>query len=170
MTNRSSLVGNTLLLEEIIECSKETSFEPDAIHLPKDNRAPESPNPACVVCGQENPRGLHLQFAAKSNAAVAQWIASDGWESFRGVIHGGVICAVLDEAMSQAILSAGYSALTAEIRVRFRNKVSVNDDLCVRGWVVSVRKRKIVAESSLTSVDGVEMAHAYATFLTARRS
>jgi len=127
-------------------------------------------NSGCVVCGQENPYGLQLRFKVVDNASVAQWTASDGWESFRGVIHGGIICAVLDEAMSQAILSAGYTALTAEIRVRFRNKVSVNDNLRVRGWILSVRKRKIVTEGSLTSMDGVEMAHAYATFLTVRRS
>jgi acyl-coenzyme A thioesterase PaaI-like protein len=117
-----------------------------------------------------NPSGLHLEFEAKGGTSFAQWTASVGWESFQGVIHGGVICAVLDEAMSQAIVSAGYSALTAEIRVRFRNKVSVNDTLCVRGRMVGVRKRKIVAESSLASADGVEMARAWATFLTVRNS
>lgn len=132
--------------------------------------AAPSLNSGCVVCGQENLYGLQLCFKVVDNASVAQWMASDGWESFRGVIHGGIICAVLDEAMSQAIISAGYTALTAEIRVRFRNKVSVNDNLCVRGWILSIRKRKIVAEGSLTSTDGVEMAHAYATFLTVRRS
>ena len=72
--------------------------------------------------------------------------------------------------MSQSIISEGYTALTAEMRVRFRKKVSVNDDLSVRGWVVRVQKRKIVAEGSLTSADGVEKAHAWATFLAAHES
>src|ERR1035441_625166 len=127
-------------------------------------------NPDCVVCGQENPIGLQLAFEADGNASMAWWTASAGWESFKGVIHGGVICAILDEAMSQSILSSVYTALTAEMRVRFRKKVSVNDDLSVRGWVVRVQKRKIVAEGSLTSADGVERAHAWATFLAAHES
>jgi uncharacterized protein (TIGR00369 family) len=108
---------------------------------------------------------LHLEFQTYGNVSTAQWTASAGWESFKGVIHGGVICAVLDEAMSQAIIAAGYEALTAEMRIRFRKKVSVNDLLRARGWVVRVQKRKIVAEGSLTSADGVEKAHAWATFL-----
>jgi acyl-coenzyme A thioesterase PaaI-like protein len=122
-------------------------------------------NPDCVVCGQENPIGLQLAFEADGNASMAWWTASAGWESFKGVIHGGVICAILDEAMSQAAIGAGYTALTAELRVRFRKKVSVDDELCVRGWVVGVRKRKIMAEASLTAADGAEKAHAWATFL-----
>ena len=72
--------------------------------------------------------------------------------------------------MSQAIIAAGYEALTAEMRIRFRKKVSVNDVLRVRGWVVRVQKRKIVAEGSLTSADGVERAHAWATFLATASS
>ena len=36
----------------------------------------------------------------------------------------------------------------------FRKKVSVNDVLRVRGWVVRAQKRKIVAEGTLTSADG----------------
>ena len=139
------------------------------LHATKPNK-PAPLNPSCVVCGQMNQHGLHLEFEAKGGTSIAQWTASAGWESFQGVIHGGVICAVLDEAMSQAIVSAGYSALTAEIRVRYRKKVIVGDSLCVRGWVVGVRKRKIVAESSLTSADGVEMTRAWATFLIVRDS
>jgi acyl-coenzyme A thioesterase PaaI-like protein len=99
---------------------------------------------------------------------MARWRASAGWESFRGTIHGGVICAVLDEAMSRAIVSVGYLAVTAEIRVRFRDKAVPGEELSIRGWVTGVRKRKIEAESSLLAADGVEKAHAWATFLTVR--
>ena len=125
-------------------------------------------NPECVVCGRENPCGMHLEFSAESGVAKAHWTAAAGWESFKGTIHGGVTCAVLDEAMSRAIVSAGYSALTAEIRVRFREKVIPGEELEVRGWMGGVRKRKIEAQGSLLGADGVEKAHAWATFLTAR--
>jgi hypothetical protein len=126
----------------------------------------ERVNPECVVCGPENPCGLHLEFQADCGVAMASWRASAGWESFKGTIHGGVICAVLDEAMSRAIVSAGYLAVTAEIRVRFREKVIPGEELSIRGWVTGVRKRKIVAESCLISANGAEKAHAWATFLT----
>ncbi|HEY0308482.1 MAG TPA: PaaI family thioesterase [Acidobacteriaceae bacterium] len=125
-------------------------------------------NSACVACGHENPGGLHLEFHVGRKCASARWTTRAGWESFRGIIHGGVISTVMDEAMSKAIISEGYQALTAELKIRFRAKVSVDEELRVQGWVVSVQKRKIVAEATLTTADGMEKAHAWSAFLVVR--
>ncbi len=168
MSNHSRLAESLRPVKETIDPILEDHLKRGTDPLPKDPRPAARLNPACVVCGQENPCGLHLEFQTQGDVSMARWTASAGWESFKGVIHGGVICALLDEAMSQSIITAGHTALTAEMRVRFRDKVSINDGLVVRGWVVRTQKRKIVAESSLSSVDGVEKAHAWATFLTAR--
>ena len=168
MSNQGGVAEGEPLLVETMDCVSQNHLGVGFDPLLQNARATASLNPACVVCGQENPCGLHLEFQTDGDASLAQWTASAGGESFKGVIHGGVICAVLDEAMSHAIIAAGYEALTAEMGIRFRKKVSVNDVLRVRGWVVRVQKRKIVAEGSLTSTDGVEKAHAWATFLATR--
>jgi hypothetical protein len=147
------------------DCDLEHTARFVAEKRPQTMSAMASLNPACVVCGRENPHGLHLEFESDGGGSTAQWTTSAGWESFKGVIHGGVISAVLDEAMSQAVIGSGYEALTAELKVRFRKKVSVRDVLRVRGWVVNAQRRKIVAEGSLISAGGEEKAHAWATFL-----
>lgn len=171
MSNQRGVEDGDLLLAEAKDCVAEKNLRAGAEPLLQTTPATAPlKNPACVVCGQENPCGLHLEFQTDGHVSMANWKTSAGWESFRGVIHGGVISAVLDEAMSQAIIAAGYKALTAEMRIRFRKKVSVNDVLCVRGWVVGVQKRKIVTEGSLTSADGAERAHAWATFLATSNS
>jgi hypothetical protein len=143
MSNKGGVAQGDLLLTETIVCVAENHPTIPADPLLLNPRATAPLNPACVVCGQENPCGLHLEFQTDGEVSMAHWTASAGWESFKGVIHGGVICAVLDEAMSQATIAAGYEALTAEMRIRFRKKVSVNDVLRVRGWVVRVQKRKL---------------------------
>jgi uncharacterized protein (TIGR00369 family) len=127
-------------------------------------------NPACFVCGEENLHGLHLEFQAYGRRAFARWTPTAGWESFHGIIHGGIISAVLDEAMSKAIISGGDEAFTADLRIRFRKKVCVGDVVFVNGWVVSVEKRKIQAEASIMSEEGEERAHAWGVFLVARHS
>jgi uncharacterized protein (TIGR00369 family) len=170
MADQGGVAERDQLCEDTVDGIAEHDLGPGAGRESHGARVTASLNPARVVCGRENPCGLHLEFETDGDATMAQWTASAGWESFKGVIHGGVICAVLDEAMSQAIIAAGYEALTAEMRVRFRKKVSVNDVLRVRGWVVRVQKRKIVAEGSLTSASGVERAHAWATFLATAKS
>ncbi len=122
-------------------------------------------NAACVVCGTQNPTGLQLRFLSSLEEASATWIPTVGWESFRGIVHGGIIGTVLDEAMSQAIIARGWEALTVELTVRFRGRIAPGDRLQVRGWVVERRRRRIRAEATLVSDAGEERAHAWATFL-----
>ncbi len=128
----------------------------------------EQLNPACFVCGEENPKGLHLAFQEGGCRASAGWTTDETWQSYKGIIHGGIITSVLDEAMSKAIISSGAEAFTADLRIRFRKKVCVGEVVQINGWVVSVVKRKILAEASLTAEDGEECAHAWGVFLTAR--
>jgi acyl-coenzyme A thioesterase PaaI-like protein len=125
-------------------------------------------NPACFVCGEQNPNGLHLVFQADGQRAFATWTPRAGWESYQGIIHGGIISSILDEAMSKAIISGGHEALTADLRIRFRKKVCVGDVMSVSGWVVSIDKRKIQAEACITFKDGEERAHAWGVFLVVR--
>jgi len=124
------------------------------------------PNPACIVCGPENPRGLKLQFHAQEDGViVAEWTPTSDWEGFRGIIHGGIVSTVLDEAMSQAISARGWPALTCELRVRLRRHVAPGQTLQVRAWIVERQRRKILTEAALAAPDGQEHAHAWATFL-----
>lgn len=126
-------------------------------------------NPACFVCGEENPNGLHLAFQFDGGCASCAWKPRAGWESFLGIIHGGILSSVLDEAMSKAIIAGGHEAFTADLRIRFRKKVCVGDLVSISGWVVHVEKRKILTEATITSEDGEERAHAWGVFLTARQ-
>ena len=123
-------------------------------------------NPACVVCGTQNPKGLRIDFVNESDGVCASWTPTDDWESFRGIIHGGIITTVLDEAMSKAVISRGWEALTAELKVRLRDRAYPGNSLQIRGWIISKRKRRILAEAKLTTNIGQEVAHAWATFLT----
>jgi len=127
------------------------------------------PNDACVICGPANPRGLRLRFSADGEGAVsAPWRPSSDLEGFRGVIHGGVVAAVLDEAMSKAVASVGWRALTCELRVRYRHAVAAGERLSVRARVTGKRKRQIAAAASLVREDGSERATASAVFLLLR--
>jgi acyl-coenzyme A thioesterase PaaI-like protein len=101
----------------------------------------------------------------RDGAVTAEWRPTKNWEGFEGIVHGGIISTVLDEAMSKAVAAMNYEALTGELRVRFRHHVAAGEDLRVRGWVVEKVKRLITAEATLTAADGSERAHAWARFL-----
>ena len=96
---------------------------------------------------------------------LADWIPDPEMEGYKGIVHGGLVSTVLDEAMAKVVDASGAAALTAELRVRFRKQVSSGSPLHVRGWIEDRNKRKIDTEATLTGADGVELAHAWAVFL-----
>jgi Uncharacterized protein, possibly involved in aromatic compounds catabolism len=97
---------------------------------------------------------------------AAVWIPDEDLEGYRGIVHGGLVSTVLDESMAQVVASSGCDALTAELRVRFRRQVQSGSPVQVRGWIESSRKRMLRTEASLATLDGEELAHAWATFLS----
>jgi acyl-coenzyme A thioesterase PaaI-like protein len=128
------------------------------------------PHSRCVVCGRDNTHGLQIQYSSDAaGATAAAWTPTAAWEGFRGIIHGGIVATVLDEAMSKAVAATNCEALTGELRVRYRRTVVTGEILHVRGWIVKRAKRLVTTEASLTATDGSERAHAWASFLTLPR-
>lgn len=125
-------------------------------------------NPVCIACGPANPCGLHINFRCRNDRVYASWSPTRDWASFEGTIHGGIVSTVLDEAMSKAVIAAGYEALTAELRVRFRVRIAPGDRLNVTSWLVEKRRGLITAEAQITGEDGQERARGWGKFLVAR--
>jgi len=136
---------------------------------PKDRLRARSQS-GCFVCGQENPHGLKIRFRRQDDGEItAIWTPSPAWEGFRGIVHGGIVSTVLDEAMSKAVAATGTEALTAELRVRFRRHVKAGTSFLIRGRIVCRNRRLMKAEAVLLAGDGTEHAHAWATFLDLKR-
>ena len=51
------------------------------------------------------------------------------------MLHGGVISALLDGAMTNCLFARGIVALTAELVVRFRHPVAINAPVSVIGRI-----------------------------------
>ncbi len=103
-----------------------------------------------------------------TGVAEALWTPEAAWDGYPGIVHGGLVGAVLDEAMSKAVTAGGARVMTAELRVRYRLPVQSGVPLTVRGWVVKDGKRLIEAEASLEAPGGVECAHGWGRFLPPR--
>jgi acyl-coenzyme A thioesterase PaaI-like protein len=126
-------------------------------------------NNRCFACGRDNAHGLHLFFVPSDEGGVAaEWRTSPSWESYDGVIHGGIVSTILDEAMSKAIGRSGPPGFTCDLRVRLKHHLTTGQSITVKGWVVERRKRRVLAEASLQDSAGSELAHGWATFLTVK--
>jgi len=57
----------------------------------------------CLVCGRENPQGLHLHLDVDEETGVVrcEFTPLGTHIGFEGVVHGGILATVLDEAMER---------------------------------------------------------------------
>jgi acyl-coenzyme A thioesterase PaaI-like protein len=93
-------------------------------------------HPRCVVCGAANPLGLGLECVVMPDASVAaEFAGGEALEGYADQLHGGMIAALLDGAMTHCLFAHGCRALTAELTVRFRHPVAVKERLTVRAWL-----------------------------------
>lgn len=121
---------------------------------------------ACFGCGDDNPIGLHLRFSTTNDGVRAAFTPEPAHQGFDGIVHGGIISTVLDEAMAWATTSAGVWTVTAEMSVRFKHPLSVGESTTVIAEVTENRGRIVATTGELTrDRDGAVVASATATFV-----
>ena len=107
----------------------------------------------CLVCGRDNPFGLHARFyelapdepaagrrrrrpagPAPAASSSASSRLREEHQSYPGRLHGGVSSAILDETIGRAILLLQPDAwgVTVEFSVRFRRPLPLDEEIrCV---------------------------------------
>lgn len=74
----------------------------------------------CFGCSPHNPGGLRLVFEAHPDGVCSRFSLGRGFESYPGIVHGGLTSAICDETMGNLIvLRHGRSAFTVSMRQRF---------------------------------------------------
>ena len=81
--------------------------------------------------------GLGLEFHVQPDGSVkADWMPLHGYESFEGILHGGIQATVMDGAMVQVLFARGISARTGDMKIRFRNSVLMGKPVVVTAALV----------------------------------
>jgi uncharacterized protein (TIGR00369 family) len=124
-------------------------------------------NQNCFVCGENNPNGLRLNFEIDKEKQTLKtiFIASPTFQGWDGIVHGGIISTLLDEAMAKLIFELGYHAITASLEIRFKNPAPILEPLLVHGEIAEVSKRLIRAKALVSKEDGTLLATGTSTFL-----
>lgn len=116
----------------------------------------------CFACGLENDQGLQLRFMPfEGGGAVCEHAVPERFRSWVGIIHGGVVGTILDEAMAWAAVYAGTPAVTARLEVRLRLPLEVGERFRAFGRIESQRHSLLMASAHLERVvDGRRVAEA----------
>lgn len=119
----------------------------------------------CFGCGVKNPIGLHLVFTEADGYYMTEFTAGPEHQGYDGIVHGGIISTLLDEAMARYINSKGGMAVTARLEVRYLKSVPIGVPLTIRAHIVSSRKRLYSLAATVALADGTSMAEGQATIM-----
>lgn len=123
-------------------------------------------HPRCFVCSSENPDGLKLKFRVQPDGSVLAFFPCRPlFQSYPETLHGGIISALLDAAMTNALFSIGIVAVTAELTVRFLAPVSLDRGAVVLGAIEKTTSHPLYYVRSELAQDRKTLARATAKFL-----
>jgi uncharacterized protein (TIGR00369 family) len=96
--------------------------------------------------------------------AVFRCRPDDSWLNPLGLVHGGLLCTLLDSAMGVAVQSTqpvGRGYATIELKVSFLKPLAFDgSDIEARGRVLRVGRRIAYAEAHAYDAEGVLVGHA----------
>lgn len=93
-------------------------------------------HPFCVVCSASNPFGMALKFAVDEEGMIAaSFYPHSCLEGYAGMLHGGMTASLLDGIMTNCLFFEGIIAVTADLRVRYREPVLIGTEILLRARV-----------------------------------
>lgn len=106
---------------------------------------------SCFVCGRNHPFGLKLRFELDPGGmrATTTTALSAHFSGWKRAAHGGIVSAMLDEAMVYACAATGVYVATASMNVKFRKPVPVETELEIVGEITQKKSRTMRACSRI---------------------
>jgi uncharacterized protein (TIGR00369 family) len=119
----------------------------------------------CFACGTANETGLRMKVVPWEGGCRAVFTPLRRHEGYSDHTHGGIIATLLDEAIVWAARFEGYDVITAELTVRYRKPVPIDQPVEVYGRVARTHGRLVFGESSITDAKGEVLARASAKLI-----
>lgn len=95
----------------------------------------------CFICGRENPVGLKMNLFSDDMQEEVRAIVTvpEHFNGYPGVVHGGVVAAILDETAGRAVLIKGGDEnlmMTIKLEVNYKRPTPTETPLTVIGRVI----------------------------------
>lgn len=124
----------------------------------------------CFGCGPANPQGLHLVFTTDASnpeaiTATAHINLTRLHEGPPGYIHGGIVAALLDEAMSKLNRPLNVLAMTRHMEVDYLRPAPLHQPLLLTSRHLRRQGRKIFHQAEIQSPDGTVLASGKGLFI-----
>ena len=112
----------------------------------------------CFACGMDNPDGLRIPWKVEGNTMTGEFTCPKKFQGWKGIVHGGIISTLLDEAMTRLAGVLFGSAVTAEMTVRFIKPAPIGEKLLIKGELVKNAKRMAEMQATIHLENGTLIA------------
>ncbi len=122
----------------------------------------------CFVCGRQNNSGLQMNWYNDYEAQQvwSEVIVPDEFNGYPGVVHGGIVAAILDETAGRALMLNGKLDelfITTRLEVKYHQPTPTAQPLRVSGWIVKRNSRFAHVAAQVNLADGTLTAKCEAT-------
>ncbi len=122
----------------------------------------------CFACGELSEIGLHLQLRLTPGRCTTELTLLRQFEGWEGIIHGGILCTILDEVMAWSLVERDNWGVTAKMSIAFKKPALVGRHVKAEGWMVEDRRRIHRTQGRIVDAEtGEEIATAEATYVAA---
>ena len=121
----------------------------------------------CFICGEpdHNPNTLNVRFRVTDEGVEVPVTTTYRQAGYEGIVHGGVITALLDETIGWAVaVETKRYFMTGELNVRFVRPLPVDLDITVRGRFTEAKSRYATGEGEIVDGEGTVYAKASGKF------
>ena len=122
------------------------------------------PYPNCFGCGGENPYGLRLDMKMADGKLSADFTPAPHHQGWPGIVHGGVISALLYEVMENWTYLNGIVTMMRSMNTRLIAPAKIGHPIFATSWLVSREGREISVAAKLES-EGKAIAEAHASLV-----
>ena len=117
----------------------------------------------CFGCGRNNPIGLKLSFQWDGKTARAEFTPTEFYQGWPGLVHGGIMICLLDEAMAYAGLFEGTICVTAKMQVKLRHLTPINEPLVITSSITKKTRKVVGTRAAISLKNGTLVAEGTAT-------
>ena len=141
-----------------------------------DLKTPESSTEPETPANQRSHRAVTKVPDQPDNLMLLH-LGTPGMDGHPKTMHGGMLCAILDETMglnvllhhSKALKEARESIYTVELKTTYRAAVPTPSDVLVRCWLARRDGRKWYSRGQIVDQDGVVMTEAEGVWVSTKR-
>ncbi len=119
----------------------------------------------CFGCGEDNPIGLKLNFEWDGTTASTTLVPRKEYEGWPGIIHGGIVFTLLDEAMAWVSRRLQMQSLTVRADVKYHHPLRVGEQVNITATSVKATRKILEAKATISLADGTIIAEGTCTML-----